>query len=104
MNEGPRLRRIAFSGETFETFDCIAKPRPLSWGISVRIDICKSDICVGCVLVCCAFNDAALDTLSSLSPSELCDLALSRFVAGDLPVTMKRVLWWQEEIGKLGYD
>jgi hypothetical protein len=47
MNEGPTLRRIAFSGETFETFDCIAKPRPLSWGISVRIDICKSDKCAG---------------------------------------------------------
>jgi hypothetical protein len=56
------------------------------------------------VLVGCAFNDAASDTLSSLSPSELCDLALSRFVAGDLLVTMKRVLRWQEEIGKLGYD
>jgi hypothetical protein len=106
MNEWPTARRTAFSSETFESFDCTAKPHPvsLSWGLCVRIDIRKSDERVGCVLACCAFDHAAFDALSSLAPSELCDLALSRFVAGDLSVTLKHVLSWQEEIAKLGYD
>jgi len=43
-------------------------------------------------------------TLASLSPREFCDLALSRFASGQLPVTREAVLQWQEEIASMGYD
>lgn len=102
VREGPTgVKQIVVSGQTFE---CTAKPCPWPYGLRIQIDVTKAGKRIGCVLVLCASNQAALCSLSSLSPSELCDLALSRFVAGDLSVTLERVLWWQAEIGKLGYD
>ena len=95
------MSRITLSGETF---DCAATPYPWPFGVGVRIDVTRSDKHVGSLLVLCAANDAAFHSLASLSPSELCDLALSRFVAGELPVALERILWWQERISAMGHD
>lgn len=35
---------------------------------------------------------------------ELCDVALTRFAAGELGVNLEFVLRWQEQIRSLGYD
>jgi hypothetical protein len=95
------MKPIVVSGQTFE---CTARPHPWPHGLRVAIDVTKSGKRVGCLHVACASNQVAFSTLASFTSSELCDLALSRFIAGDLPVTLERVLWWQEEIGKLGFD
>jgi hypothetical protein len=95
------MKQIEMSGETFE---CTAIPRPWPHGIGVQIDVTRSGKHVGSIYVLCPADQPAFSTLASLAASELCDLALSRFVAGDLPVTLERVLWWQEEIGKPGFD
>ena len=95
------MKRIVVSGETFE---CAAKPSPWRFGLRVEIDTMRSGKRAGRVHVVCASNRAEFDNLSSLAPSDLCDVALSRFVAGDLSVTPERILLWQAEIGKLGFD
>jgi hypothetical protein len=95
------MNRVGMSGGQFE---CTVKPYPWPLGVGVNIDVTKSGERVGSVYVVCASDQAAFSALASLASSELCVLALSRFVAGDLPATLERVLWWQEEIGKLGFD
>jgi hypothetical protein len=95
------MKRIVMSGETFE---CRAKPYPWPYGVGVDIDVTKSGKHAGSIHVVCASDQAAFSTLASLTSSELRDLALSRFVAGDLPVALETVLWWQQEIGKLEFD
>jgi hypothetical protein len=52
----------------------------------------------------CAFDQPDFHTLASLSPPELCDLALSRFTDGQLSVALETVLRWQETIASMGYD
>jgi hypothetical protein len=97
------MKPIVMSGQTFE---CTARPYSWPWphGLGVGIDVTRSGNCVGSVHVMCASDQPASTTLASLTSSKLCDLALSRFVAGDLPVTLEAVMRWQEEIGKLGFD
>jgi hypothetical protein len=72
--------RITTSGKTF---DCTARPYPWPHGHGVQIDVATSGKQVGSVLVVCAFDQAEFHTLASLSPPELCDLALSRFTSLD---------------------
>jgi hypothetical protein len=95
------MRRLTLSGTTF---DCTAKPSPWPHGHRVQIDIVTSGKRVGCLHVVCALDQPDFDTLASLSPPELCDLALSRFTDGRLSATIETVLWWQEAIASMGYD
>jgi len=92
---------IAVSGTTF---DCTASPYLWRHGHGVQIDITTSGKHVGGVRVVCPFDQPEFHTLASLFPRELCDLALSRFTSGQLPVTLEAVLRWQEEIASMGYD
>jgi hypothetical protein len=86
------------------TFDCTASSRPWPHGLGVKIDIATSDKRIGAVHVLCAVDWSEFHTLALLSPPELCDLALSRFSSGRLPVTLETVLQWQEAIASMGYD
>jgi hypothetical protein len=95
------MRRITMSGTTY---DCTANVYPWPHGHGVQIDIATSGKRIGCLLVLCAFDQPDFHTLAALSPSELCDLALTRFADGQLSVTLERVLWWQETISSMGYD
>jgi hypothetical protein len=95
------VERVRIAGEEFE---CNAAPYPWPHGVGVRIDIASSDKRVGSVHVVCAKGHAGFDALAALSPREVCDLALSRFVAGHLPVTLEHVLRWQKELGAMGFD
>jgi hypothetical protein len=72
------LERVWIAGEEFE---CNAAPYPWPHGVGVQIDIASSGRRVGSVHVICAQGHAGFDALAALSPREVCDLALSRFVA-----------------------
>jgi hypothetical protein len=95
------MNRIVVSGQAFE---CTAKPYPWAQGVGVQVDVTTSGKRVGSVHIVCDANRAEFDGLASLAPPELCDLALSRFVAGDLPVTLEHILQWQAKIASMGYD
>jgi hypothetical protein len=86
------------------TFDCSASPHPWPHGLGVKIDIATSGKRIGIVHVLCALGLPEFNTLALLSPPELCDLALSRFGGGQLPVTLESVFRWQEAIASMGYD
>jgi hypothetical protein len=86
------------------TFDCTASPYPWPHGLRVKIDIATSGKRIGSVHVLCALDSPEFNTLALLSPPELCDLALSRFISGQLPVALETVLRWQEAIASMGYD
>jgi hypothetical protein len=95
------MMRLMASGKTFE---CTAKPYPWPHGVGVYIDIATQDQRVGCVKVMCIRNKPGFDALAALTPPELCDVALSRFAAGELGIKIEDVLRWQEQIRSLGYD
>jgi hypothetical protein len=95
------VMHLTASGKTFE---CTANPYPWPHGVKVHIDIATQDQRVGCVFVMCIRNQPGFDALAALSPQELCDVALTRFAAGELGVNLEKVLQWQEQIRSLGYD
>ena len=93
--------RLIASGKTFV---CTANPHPWPFGVMVHINIAAQDKRVGRVHVACIKNQPGFDALAALSPQELCDVALTRFAAGELGVNLEKVLQWQEQIRSLGYD
>ena len=87
--------RMEMSGREF---DCVAKPRAWPHGAGVAVEIFATGELVGVVVVLCSRGSADFAMLSSLPPDELCTIALSRFVAGNLRVTLDKVMDWQEKV------
>jgi hypothetical protein len=87
-----------------ETFEFSAAPYEWPHGLGVQIDISLQDQRVALVLVLCSRDLPEFDALNALSQQELCDVALSRFAARELSVTLETALLWQKQIGSLGYD
>jgi len=95
------VERVLVSGKEFE---CKVAPYPWPHGIGAQIDIASTEERVGCVRLLSVRGHAGFDDLAALPTQELCDLALSRFVSGQLPTTIERVLRWQEELSSMGFD
>jgi hypothetical protein len=95
------VERVSVSGKQFE---CKATYYPWSPGIGVQIDIASEDRRVGCVRILSAKGQIGFDSLAVLSQHEVCNLALARFVAGQLPIAFADVLRWQEELGSMSFD
>jgi len=93
--------RMQMSGREFE---CTAEPHAWTHGIGVAIEIFRPNELVGVVVVLCSHDSPDFSTLSPLPPAALCDVALSRFVAGDLAVTLEKDLRWQENLREIVGD
>jgi hypothetical protein len=78
---------------------------PYAWlhGVGVAIEIASAGETFGVVRVLGAADDPEFFKLVALAPQDLCELALSRFVASELPVTLEAVLNWQMQISALGH-
>jgi len=85
------------------SFACTAAPHPWQHGVGVHIEVSAEGEHVGSVHVLCSRDSSEYNALALLAPSDLCALALARFAAGELPVTLQNVLSWQEAISATGH-
>jgi hypothetical protein len=78
---------------------------PYSWvhGVGVTIEIAADGELVGAVNVLGARIDAEYSALAALAATDLCELALSRFLGNELPVTLESVLSWQNKLSAIGH-
>jgi hypothetical protein len=72
--------------------------------IGVLIEVTTEGEHVASVVVLCPRDSSEYAALVSLSPSDLCALALARFVEAELPVTIEGVIRWQEAISAMGHN
>jgi hypothetical protein len=103
MSETERPKSASCITISDKTFDCTATPYAWPHGLGVDIKVAASGKHVSGVRVLCSLDQPDFDTLAALSPQQLCDLALSRFTMGELPVTLDTILSWQETIESMGY-
>jgi hypothetical protein len=83
-------------------FECSAKPYLWPHGIGVTIEIATGGERVGAAQILCARDRADYPVLSVLSDMDLCEIALSRFVAGELAVSLEGILSWERSISGMG--
>ncbi len=82
----------------------LAEPYDWKLGLGIEVRVYEGDCHVGTIRLLCAEDEPKIDKLKKLEPETLVKRGLAGLLENKAGISLQKMDYWQNEIGKLGFN